>query len=64
MLDITKDPIEQGFEAKSYDLIIASNVLHATPIIHDTLVNVRKLLAPRGYLFLQELCPTIRATSL
>ncbi|PYH39460.1 ketoacyl-synt-domain-containing protein [Aspergillus neoniger CBS 115656] len=64
MLDITKDPIEQGFEAKSYDLIIASNVLHATPIIHGTLVNVRKLLAPRGYLFLQELCPTIRATSL
>ncbi|BCR95830.1 type I polyketide synthase [Aspergillus luchuensis] len=63
-LDITKDPIEQGFEAKSYDLIIASNVLHATPIIHDTLMNVRKLLAPRGYLFLQELCPTIRALSL
>ena len=26
ILDITKDPIEQGFEAGSYDLILASNV--------------------------------------
>lgn len=26
VLDITKDPVEQGFEEKTYDLIIASNV--------------------------------------
>jgi Polyketide synthase dehydratase/Methyltransferase domain len=26
VLDISKDPIEQGFEAESYDLILASNV--------------------------------------
>ena len=32
-------------------------VLHATPILHDTLTNVRTLLQPSGQLFLQELCP-------
>ncbi|KAF2267503.1 hypothetical protein CC78DRAFT_490418 [Lojkania enalia] len=57
VLDISKDPIEQGYEAGGFDLIIASNVLHATPQLHSTLQNVRALLAPHGRLFLQELCP-------
>jgi SAM-dependent methyltransferase len=55
ILDITKDPIEQGFLEGSYDLIIAANVLHATPELVTTLSNVRQLLHPRGRLFLQEL---------
>lgn len=57
ILDITKDPVEQGFEAESFDLVIACNVLHATPDIHKTLSHVRKLVHPRGRLFLQELDP-------
>ncbi|GJP94927.1 polyketide synthase [Aspergillus niger] len=64
VLDITKDPIEQGFQAESYDLIIAGNVLHATPSINATLANVRKLLAPEGYLFLQELSPQLQMVNL
>ncbi|KAF2259662.1 putative polyketide synthase [Lojkania enalia] len=56
-LDISKDPVAQGFNAGEYDLIIASNVLHATPILQDTLANVRTLLKPDGQLFMQELCP-------
>ncbi|THC90430.1 hypothetical protein EYZ11_010107 [Aspergillus tanneri] len=56
-LDISEDPLAQGFEAESFDLIIACNVLHATPTLHDTLANVRKLLHPLGRLFLQELSP-------
>lgn len=56
-LDVSKNPLEQGFAAGEYDLIIASNVLHATPFLHDTLTNVRTLLQPKGQLFLQELCP-------
>ncbi|KAK4215780.1 putative polyketide synthase [Rhypophila decipiens] len=59
-LDISCDPMQQGFEAASFDLIIAANVLHATPSLRDTLVNVRKLLRPDGRLLLQELCPTIK----
>ncbi|VBB84212.1 Putative polyketide synthase [Podospora comata] len=57
VLDISKDPLEQGFDPESFDLIIACNVLHATPNIHETLSNVRKLVHPRGRLFLQELSP-------
>lgn len=56
-LDISKDPISQGFQGESFDLIVAANVLHATPSLHATLTNVRKLLTPHGYLFLQELAP-------
>ncbi|KAL4923304.1 class I SAM-dependent methyltransferase [Aspergillus undulatus] len=56
-LDISKDPVEQGFEAGAYDLVIASNVLHATPCLVETLKNVRKLLQPKGFLFNQELSP-------
>ncbi|KAL4894558.1 hypothetical protein BDV59DRAFT_207137 [Aspergillus ambiguus] len=57
VLDISKDPATQGFETGGYDLIVASNVLHATPILHETLCNVRKLLSDQGRLFLQELSP-------
>lgn len=55
VLDISKDPLEQGFEEGGYDLILAANVLHATPCLKETLKNVRKLLHPKGRLLLQEL---------
>ena len=55
VLDISKDPVEQGFEEGGYDLILAANVLHATPVLKDTLKNVKKLLHPKGRLLLQEL---------
>lgn len=54
-LDITKDPERQGFEPHSYDLVIASNVLHATAFISETLKNTRKLLKPDGRMLLLEL---------
>lgn len=62
-LDISKDPLEQGFNAGEYDIIIASNVLHATPWLQETLTNVHTLLKPDGQLFLQELCPVTRTIS-
>ncbi|KFA72676.1 hypothetical protein S40288_03374 [Stachybotrys chartarum IBT 40288] len=45
-LDIGRDPGEQGFEVGTYDLVIATNVLHATPDIQATIRNVRALLKP------------------
>ncbi|KAK4188780.1 highly reducing polyketide synthase AFT9-1 [Podospora australis] len=54
-LDIGADPLPQGYEAESFDLIIAANVLHATPLMDVTLGNVRKLLKPGGRLVLMEL---------
>ena len=53
-LDIEMDPLNQGFEAAHYDIVIASNVLHATRNIENTLQNVRSLLRPGGKLILQE----------
>ncbi|KAI0973453.1 putative polyketide synthase [Xylaria arbuscula] len=58
VLDISKDPVEQGFPVGHYDLIIASNVLHATPLLTRTLEHIKTLLRPDGRLLLQELCPT------
>jgi NADPH:quinone reductase-like Zn-dependent oxidoreductase/SAM-dependent methyltransferase/NAD(P)-dependent dehydrogenase (short-subunit alcohol dehydrogenase family) len=57
VLDISKDPIQQGFSVGQYDLIIASNILHATPFLSETLKNVKTLLKSDGRLLLQELCP-------
>ncbi|KAG9190441.1 hypothetical protein G6011_08529 [Alternaria panax] len=53
-LDIEQDPLEQGFAAHSYDLVVASHVLHATKSLKRTLSHVRKLLRPGGQLVLLE----------
>ena len=53
-LNIEKDPIDQGFDAHRYDLMIASNVLHATRYLDETLAHCRKLLAPSGHLVALE----------
>lgn len=53
-LDIEKDPIEQGFEAGSYDIIIAAQVLHAVKCIETVTRNVRRLLNDDGKLVLVE----------
>ncbi len=53
-LDIEKDPLEQGFEPHGYDLLIASNVLHATRYLQETLGHCAQLLAPSGHLIALE----------
>ena len=53
-LDIELDPFQQGFQSDSYDLIIASNVLHATSNLGVVLKHVRKLLKPEGRLAMIE----------
>jgi hypothetical protein len=55
LLDIERDPIEQGFGEHCYDLIIAGNVLHATASIDKTMAHVRKLLKPSGKLMMHEI---------
>jgi SAM-dependent methyltransferase/acyl carrier protein len=54
LLDIERDPVEQGFAPQSFDVAIASNVLHATADLRRTLAHVRRLLAPEGLLILLE----------
>ncbi|KAA8649476.1 putative Nonribosomal peptide synthetase [Aspergillus tanneri] len=58
-LNIEEDLATQGFENGSFDLVIASNVLHATKNLDHTMRNVRKLLKPGGYLLLLEVTSEI-----
>lgn len=52
--DAEKAPSQQGYTERTYDLVIASNVLHATHSLETTLSNARKLLKPGGYLVMLE----------
>ncbi len=51
-LDMERDPVERGFTAGSYDLVIAVDVLHATEFIGATLEDTRKLLKAGGSLLM------------
>ncbi|GKZ27308.1 hypothetical protein AbraCBS73388_004085 [Aspergillus brasiliensis] len=55
VLDISLSPADQGFDVGGFDLVIASNVIHATPSLNKTLMNVKTLLRPGGWLVLHEL---------
>jgi acyl transferase domain-containing protein/NADPH:quinone reductase-like Zn-dependent oxidoreductase/NADP-dependent 3-hydroxy acid dehydrogenase YdfG/acyl carrier protein len=62
-LDIERDPVEQGFEEHSFDIIIASDVLHATRDLRHTLAQVTRLLGSEGLLiFLEVTRPTLITT--
>ena len=54
VLDVEKEPVEQGFDLHGYDLVIASNVLHATRYLNETLAHCLSLLAPSGQLVALE----------
>ncbi|POR35115.1 Polyketide synthase [Tolypocladium paradoxum] len=54
-LNIENDPVDQGFTKGSFDMVIASNCLHATRSLEDTLRHCRRLLRPGGRLVLLEI---------
>ncbi|KAG5789974.1 hypothetical protein H9Q69_010962 [Fusarium xylarioides] len=53
ILDIEQDPQEQGYGAV-YDVVLASQSIHATASMKQTLANCRRLLKPGGKLILVE----------
>jgi acyl transferase domain-containing protein/NADPH:quinone reductase-like Zn-dependent oxidoreductase/SAM-dependent methyltransferase/acyl carrier protein len=53
-LDIENSPLEQGFASQSFDLVLASQALHATADLRQTLKHALELLAPEGLLVLVE----------
>ncbi|KAL5583932.1 hypothetical protein FOVSG1_015283 [Fusarium oxysporum f. sp. vasinfectum] len=53
ILDIEQDPEEQGYDAV-YDVVLASQSIHATASMARTLDNCRRLLKPGGKLILVE----------
>jgi thioester reductase-like protein len=63
-LDVEKDPVEQGFGEHSFDVVIASQVLHATAELRQTLSHIRRVLASEGVLLLVEVTRPPRWTDL
>jgi NADPH:quinone reductase-like Zn-dependent oxidoreductase/SAM-dependent methyltransferase/acyl carrier protein len=59
-LDIEQDPLAQGFEPQAFDLILASECLHATADLRQTLANVGRVLASDGLLLLLEAVQPVR----
>ncbi|EMR67052.1 putative polyketide synthase protein [Eutypa lata UCREL1] len=55
VFDIEKEPSQQGLEEGSYDVIVASQVLHPTSLISTALGNCRKLLKQGGHIVVTEL---------
>ncbi|PIG69495.1 polyketide synthase [Aspergillus arachidicola] len=60
-LDIEHDPQQQGFECGTYDIVVASLVIHATSDLTKTLTHVRKLLKPGGKLIMNEMTNPARS---
>ncbi|HJN43351.1 MAG TPA: SDR family NAD(P)-dependent oxidoreductase, partial [Vicinamibacterales bacterium] len=53
-LDIECPARDQGIDEQRFDLVVASNVLHATRLLDDTVDHAGRLLAPGGVLMLLE----------
>lgn len=53
--DMDQAPESQGFAENSYDLVVASNVLHVTADLEGMMANVRRLLKPGGHLINLEI---------
>ena len=55
LFDVSRPCAEQGMEVDRYHLVVASNVLHATVDIRQTLRNAKALLRKGGLLLLNEI---------
>ncbi|KAJ5971601.1 PKS-NRPS protein [Penicillium vulpinum] len=58
-LNVELDLSEQAYGDQTFDVIVASNVLHATKNLSATMQNVRRLLKPGGFLVLLEVTSEI-----
>ncbi len=59
ILDIETDPAEQELPLHGFDLVLASNVIHATRDLNVTLEHARRLLVPGGLFLMIELPPAL-----
>jgi acyl transferase domain-containing protein len=54
LLDLDKDPAEQGYEPGAFDVIVAANAVHAVKDLRAALMRIKTLLAPGGAVVLVE----------
>ncbi|MGV9267536.1 thioester reductase domain-containing protein [Kitasatospora sp. NPDC003701] len=52
--DLERDPVAQGYEAGSLDIVLAANAVHTVSDVAAALERIRLLLAPTGRLVLSE----------
>lgn len=65
VFDVEADPTSQGFEAGSYDIVVATDVLRGSRDLSKAVQNVRSLLRPGGFLIAAELTGTsLRPTAI
>jgi acyl carrier protein/SAM-dependent methyltransferase len=64
VLDVEKRPEAQGLMPGSFDLVLGTNVLHATKNIRRTLNHVKVLLKHHGWLVISELTDVPEYTTL
>ncbi|WP_328436773.1 SDR family NAD(P)-dependent oxidoreductase [Streptomyces sp. NBC_00444] len=57
--NLEQEPAAQDIEAEAYDLLIASNVVHATEDITRSAAHLQRLLADGGLLLLNEITSNI-----
>jgi amino acid adenylation domain-containing protein len=55
LFDIERSPAEQGIDFGSFDVVVATNVLHATRDIQKTLRHAKAALRPGGWLCINEI---------
>jgi SAM-dependent methyltransferase len=55
LLDVGQSVSSQGFHMHTYDIVIAANVLHATPSMEVTLKNTASLISGEGIVVINEL---------
>ena len=54
ILDISRDPQAQGYQRRSFDIVLGYNVVHATRRIEESVGHLLDLLMPGGLLMLVE----------
>lgn len=54
LLDVSRDPVEQGFEEASFDCVVGLDVVHATADLRETVGHLARLLRPGGLMALVE----------
>ncbi len=54
LFDCERDPVDQGIAPHGFDIVLASNVVHATADLRQTLSMLSRCLAPDGLLMFLE----------
>lgn len=64
LFDIYGDAAAQGFAPHSFDIVLALDVVHATPSLRKAIDNLQKMVVPGGWMFFIENTSPLRLVNL